>query len=935
MTHTQHIPVPMSSRKTFRLWASGNRQLILDPHLEDYIAARARGPAAERRVLRRILLEFFTRVPWHLSDDDEPELTPYDPNAIVEPEVLTPEQVVERDDRVRVLTKVLPFTCQILTISQVIQRVRGYFKYRSERTLNLRRTFGRDPTKDPYARLVIQLSGYNPPRRARQPFQQFMKEKYATDIAPIVQTRWSQQQQVDLSLVGRLPKAGFRAEVAKDLFRTLPVAERDGYALRAQTIAQQEKEAYKQALRFAPSTEPVDRLAAINRLPDFIGPILQEIYNVTGWHATLVAGGPHPELGGRIGTTHVCFGRNLTVANQHWAEYDTARFDEDVLGFFGEYLKTAYSESQCAASALPNHQPRVNSGIMGNGVESDLDSDSSPEIDTDDSEDSDFEDIAPPAKRTRQTGALPASTGSALVASTSAQPSASTSSASASTSSASASASASTRRSASRSSTSRHSTSTSSVLAPSTSASRPRPRPRPLRRSGAFQSIAPDQAGSLLADPAALATPSGLGQLADSIPLIPLSSHFSTQGPGPMDQDVPMPLFSDHIFTWPPPISSPSHVESSLASLSPFMDNALPLAFGDSSTSLSSGPVSTSLFGTPSSTTPSSNVSSSVPMVNPPPLFSSTAPATSSLGATSSGMPTHAISTSMASTQGTTASRLALQVLGDSNALSKASQSPPAVQSPPINATPPVIPTPAVESVIPARLPLSAPTTIVPGPVAAGPSSATMMPLPPVGVQAPLTTRRSLRSTTAVPDLAQPPAMPADAPLWFSQTYTRVVGRNLGPGFNAVLNAWVRIEVASRFLDSDEGLVVKGRPAVLTRWLRATSESGDLPEVENVASFRATFTRWCDGMQPNWRQRDSSKRWIIGGTYGAKGREWGALYTWGSNGLVAVVAGLFIWGCAAQGTTHEVAWTQAVDDAGWIMEGMAAYYELFNKRGKW
>ncbi|KAF7321067.1 hypothetical protein HMN09_00194100 [Mycena chlorophos] len=888
----QRATIPKSMRKTYCLWASGNRELILDPHLEEYTAARSRGAAAERRVLRRILLEYFTRVPWNLPDDEEPELTPYDPYAVVEPEVLTAEQVVQRDERVRVLSK----------------RVRGYFKYRSQRTLKFRQSFGRDPTKDPYARIVLRLSGYNPPRKARQPFQQFMKEKYATDIAPIVQMRWSQKQQNDLSLIGRLPKAGFRAEVAKDIFRTLPLAERDGYAQRARSIAEQEKAAYEQALRFAPSTAPVDRLAAINRLPDFIGPILQEIYNVTGWHATLIAGGPHPELGGRIATTHVCFGRNLTVANHHWAEYDTARFDQDVLGFFGEYLKTAYSESQCITSALPNHQPRDNSGIMGAGEESsDSDSDSSPELDTDDSEDSDFEDIAPPAKRARLTGETPASTGSARASASSASTGLARASAS----------SASSRRSAAPTSS-------------ATASSVPRPRPRPLRRSNALQSIAPDQAGPSQAYPAAPSAPiDGLEQLPDPLPPMPLSPHFSTtQGLITMDQDVPASLFSDNIFSWPPPVSPPSHAQSSLAPL----NAPLPSSFGDSSTSLFSGPVpsGTSLFGGPSiSTTSSSSSSSSAPMANPTSLVdrSSTTPVTSSLGSTSSAIASRTFSHSL-STNGTTASRLALQVLDDFDVLSKVSR------PPPVNHTPTVVPTPgAGSSVTPARIPTTVATTMVQGFVAAGPSLATTTPVPPEGVQAPLSTRRSLRSTTTVPDLAQPPAMPADAPLWFSQTYTRVVQQNLGPGFNAVLSAWVRMEVASRFLDSDEGLVAKGRPGVLTRWLRATS--GDSPQVENVASFRAAFTRWWDSMQPSWRRRDLSKRWITGGAYGAKGREWGALYTWGSNGLVAVVAGLFIWGCAAQGTTHEAAWTQAVDDAGWIMEGMAAYYELFNKRGKW
>ncbi|KAF7311272.1 hypothetical protein MKEN_01028800 [Mycena kentingensis (nom. inval.)] len=358
--------IPKEMRRSLRLWAQGGREEVLTPFIPDYAAAMNRGSAAERRVLRHILVRFNTIFPWWMPDHEEPASLEYDPEATVPVEVLTADQQLQKNDCLARRIKV---------------------RVRSNASSSSARTFGRDPAKDPYARLVIKLSGYTPPQKARQAYQQFMAERYASDIAPIVDMRWSAAQAADVTLAGRRPRAGFRAAVARELFNALSEAERKAYGQRAAAKAKSDKAEYDEALKRAPSSSPEDRQAAINRLPDFVGPILQEIYNVTGCHATLILGGPHPEFGGQIATQHISFGRNLTGEGHHWAEWDPTRFEDEVLKFFIEYLKTAYSPDTCASSALPPAARRAAPAAAAIGEANDSDHDSSGDVDSSDSED--------------------------------------------------------------------------------------------------------------------------------------------------------------------------------------------------------------------------------------------------------------------------------------------------------------------------------------------------------------------------------------------------------------------------------------------------------------------------------------------------------------------------------------------------------------------
>ncbi|KAJ7060343.1 hypothetical protein C8F01DRAFT_1142343 [Mycena amicta] len=178
---------------------------------------------------------------------------------------------------------------------------------------------------------------------------------------------------------------------------------------------------------------------------------------------------------------------------------------------------------------------------------------------------------------------------------------------------------------------------------------------------------------------------------------------------------------------------------------------------------------------------------------------------------------------------------------------------------------------------------------------------------------------------------------PADAEQWFSVYYNRLTKTELGIHFDAVLNGWLRMEEASLFRVGD-WLPMNLCPAQVTTWLRAKSDKDTKVAANKLGGFIEAMNVWWDSMQPAWRRRSSNGSWQFGGAYGGGGKEWGELYTWGPGGVVGIVAGLYISGRAIPTGTqneHRDAWEMLVMDVGWMLEGMALYYERWGKKGTW
>ncbi|KAJ7031438.1 hypothetical protein C8F04DRAFT_960250 [Mycena alexandri] len=177
-----------------------------------------------------------------------------------------------------------------------------------------------------------------------------------------------------------------------------------------------------------------------------------------------------------------------------------------------------------------------------------------------------------------------------------------------------------------------------------------------------------------------------------------------------------------------------------------------------------------------------------------------------------------------------------------------------------------------------------------------------------------------------------PPGCPPNVPAWFSGAYVQMTATALGPHFNAVLAAWIRIEAASRYEHADTKLPAKHRPKQVGTWIaRGRSKSADTT-VRDPRAYAAQWQLWWDELQPAWRTRDKDGAWSVAGGYGGSGKEWGALFQWGVNGVLGVVASLYFWGIACADEDSQSLWESATSDVGWMLEGLAVYYEKWNRK---
>ncbi|KAJ6468697.1 hypothetical protein C8R47DRAFT_1078276 [Mycena vitilis] len=364
--------------------------------MDNYSAALDQGWVFERKYWKSVCREYHARIPWRTEDHEEPMLGEWDPAIAVEKEILTPEAEVLKNERVKLLNK----------------RIRRWFVYRIRRNRKHRSTAGLDPAKDPYAVLLAKLSGLSSPPKARQAFQQFMHESYAEKIAPVVLEKWTADREASGPASERTkePKAGFRAQVAREVFSALPLEEQKALGERAKAEAKEAKDTYLKSLRDPPSQTPEARQRCISAVGSFVGPILQGLNASTGLHATLMLGGPMPTYGGEIRSLHYSFGRNNTPMSHHWAQWDKSRFSRDVQQFMVEYLHTAFTPQDCVNAALPDTgilstAKYTFAGSNNNNVSDDSDSDSDSDSDldshSDEGSDSDDDEATRPHKKAK------------------------------------------------------------------------------------------------------------------------------------------------------------------------------------------------------------------------------------------------------------------------------------------------------------------------------------------------------------------------------------------------------------------------------------------------------------------------------------------------------------------------------------------------------
>ncbi|KAJ7680841.1 hypothetical protein DFH06DRAFT_973383 [Mycena polygramma] len=355
-------------RKSLKMWAEGAREDVLRPHIEPYTDALERGWRAERDYIQKVCNQYHAQISWRLLDHEEPDspLPAYDPFAPPVVEKLTEDEAKARHQRHQELNK----------------RIQRWLKYRARslRNKGLSKAALRD---NPYAVLLGKLSGLTSPPKARQAFQQFMRERPA-DVAAEVDKQWAKKSIAeDGSANTKHPGAPFRCKIARELFSALPQAEQDAIRGRAAAEAKQAKLDYATAMEGGASKSPEARQKCIDNFGRFMAPIMRGVQEYTGLQGFVVMGGPMPRFNGAIQTLHLSVGSNLTAVPSTFPGWDKSRWSRGVTEFYMDFLRTAYTAEDCAEAALPTATLNDAQYTMDPDSDSGSDSDSDSDAESD------------------------------------------------------------------------------------------------------------------------------------------------------------------------------------------------------------------------------------------------------------------------------------------------------------------------------------------------------------------------------------------------------------------------------------------------------------------------------------------------------------------------------------------------------------------------
>ncbi|KAJ7435121.1 hypothetical protein B0H11DRAFT_2295729 [Mycena galericulata] len=781
-----------------------------------YTKALEEGWRQERKYLKAECNEFHARVDWRLVDHEEPVLKAYDPKQPIVPETLEEADEIAKCARIK----------------KVNLRIRRWFTYRIWRLRKYQS--GLDPTKNPFAVLLAKLTGTKIPTKARQTYQQFMHESYETKIAPRVAERWEEERANDpASNVDRSkkPKGGFRALVAREVFGELPKAEQKALAARAKKEAQDEKAAYLALLKGPPSKAPEDRQKCIDRVPEFLGPILRGIQEYTGLHSVIVLGGPMPKYGGDLRTIHVSYGRAQTAAAPHFPQWDKPRFNENVLKFMTEYLSVAFTEE------------------------------------------SDAEDER--HRKKRKTASTSTETPATIPTVTPA-----------------------------------------SIPSDFTGWRYEQERNANIQRNKqmalAFRAQIAEELGlpppkqnqpKALRKPKAKLPPAGPPRRSKRVSTAANAGMGGDSDP----KDVDMEGGTGDGEDMSPMDDGPSGTSAGLD---------VDMELGNGGDGQQTASKARRVNAPPKSM--------NAPTPPPPPSLHAQVMSATQIPATQTGAvsetpspgpaPMHALTASVP-----TATSCVSPVASTPRAATPPAKSAgPSLEAPTSTAPPAKTAAPSLEA--PATTTLTAPPTKTAAPSTEAPATTTLT--------APL-------ATTATPaSVSNAPKCPPKAALWFVEAHAYLTRQNLGPHFDALIAAWIRIEAASKFEQAPTILPSRGRPKQVGMWIAAArgKRGGADPKVPNPAAYEVEWKGWWESLQPAWRKKDDNGAWITE-EYGEAGKEWGPLTQWGVNGTLSILMSLYFWGCAVQDTADlEATWLSAVWDVTWMLEGMATFYEKFNRK---
>ncbi|KAL1671092.1 hypothetical protein EV122DRAFT_285333 [Schizophyllum commune] len=362
-------------RQNKKNWAEGVREEIMSAHLPKYTEELAKGGKAAAEYAVKVCHELNYKVPYYLSDDEEPDTVPeYDHENPPPLPKLSDEEEKKRAAALLIRNK----------------RVVNWLNYRARKVVPAIPKGSRD-FNNAFALWMMRLTGTSgAPKKARQGWQQYQHENHEF-VQESAQRAWDAKRAKKAGGSGRgrgqgangpeseiaegavsdgkkkQKGVGFTSEHARTLFNGLPADERSALKERAQAEKEAEKALWDKAINAPPSQEPRDVQAARNALPSFLNPILDGInQNAGDAHVLVLIGGREPKKGGIATVQHYDVGTNKQ--DLHFSEWDNKRFNRDVLGLFGEYLQTVWNDDECAKMALegPLEEEDPEEDFMGN-----------------------------------------------------------------------------------------------------------------------------------------------------------------------------------------------------------------------------------------------------------------------------------------------------------------------------------------------------------------------------------------------------------------------------------------------------------------------------------------------------------------------------------------------------------------------------------------
>ncbi|KAH7903436.1 hypothetical protein BJ138DRAFT_1020632, partial [Hygrophoropsis aurantiaca] len=360
------------TEKLQRNWAKGQRLQFFTDHLPGYAAAAMEGNSRASDYLTNLVNEYFQRFPWRLKVSEEPT-SPFDASVTSTPEHLTPAEAAQKKEKV----------------SSMRKAIHSWFNYRVKSYKKLGRHTQGD--KDPWTRLLSQLSGVSKRKpKALQAHQRWSKDHFSS----IVKSDFEERRKNE----GTSGKhaAAVRDALTREYFDKIPLEEQERYRQLAKAEGKAAAAKWKDDLATAPSTDPVDRQAALDRLGTFAGPLLSGIHDILGMHVTLLVGGPEPRKDGQISVLAMHEGEDKSPIPQNWQKHDKQKF-KAVIGLFQEYLVGCYIET-VLTKPKPKPKGKTTKGKGKNKKRaSDDDSESDPsESPSDSDSDSGSEPESPP-----------------------------------------------------------------------------------------------------------------------------------------------------------------------------------------------------------------------------------------------------------------------------------------------------------------------------------------------------------------------------------------------------------------------------------------------------------------------------------------------------------------------------------------------------------